>query len=141
MFNFTRALREIDESLVEAHAQLAIQERMLNIVEKYMIDDEIQAKKIKLEELIHDLDEAKNKMINLSNKDKFIQFWNLSSLNHREFTLRVLIHEYGILKDPIFDEILKDAPNLDARTAMFITDSFMDKYPADTGIRWILPYL
>lgn len=141
MFDFTRAKKEIDESMMEARARLNEQERLLSVAEKFSFGDEIQVRKIKLEELIGDLSETKKKMQELTNKEKFMQLWNLSSLSPREFTLRVLVHEQAILNDARFVDILAEASRIDARTAAIIVDNFMDKYTVDTGIRWILPYL
>ncbi len=141
MFDFERAHKEIDEAMIETSTRINEQERILNVAEKYSFGDEVQARKIKLEELLGDLNETKKKMQNLSDKEKFMQLWNLSSLSPREFTLRVLVHEQAILSNPKFINILAEASRLDTRTAVIIVDNFMDKYTVDTGIRWILPFL
>ena len=141
MFDFTRAQKEIEESMLEVRTRLSDQERIINIAEKYSFGDEVRARKIKLEELLGDLNETKKKMRELSNKEKFTQLWNLSSLSTREFTLRVLVHEQAILDNPKFVDILAEASRMDTRTAAIVVDNFMDKYTVDTGIRWILPFL
>jgi hypothetical protein len=141
MFNFTRAYRAIDDSLAEARKQLKEQERLLKIVGKYSMGDEIKAKKIKLEELIEDLTTTKSKMQNLRNQEKLKDLCELSSMNPREFTLRVLVNEERILADSRVDELFRDATKLDTLTVMQIADHIMDDYPANTGIRWIMPYL
>jgi hypothetical protein len=141
MFNFTRAYKAIDDSLVETGKQLKKQDDMLKIVGKYSMGDEVRAKKIKLEELIEDLNTAKVKMQNLSNQDKFRTLGGLGSMSPREFTLRVIVHEQEILTDERVDQLLADAMTIDALTVMQLADHIMDDYPANTGIRWLMPFL
>ena len=140
MFNFTRAYRAIDVSLFEAQEKLEEQERMLKFVGKYSMGDDIRAKKIKLEELIDDLKATKERMKNLSGKDKLEKLHSLTSMTPREFTLRVIVHEKQILEDPRVGELLKDS-KISSPEAMYIADSIMEDYQANTGIRWLIAYL